>query len=772
MILWIRNFSFLLFVASAFGNAGLLSGEIYRLLAVLSLIVFLLTFGGALKSWRASRADAAPETRELFTYVVALAVVVVLAGLNRLFPVLWYFKSELAALQSSLAELIAREDRNLGPTAMALPALVSLIALAVVREWAAGQKRPARALLIVVVLYLVHLFYVVGLRYYAYWIANHRPAWEGLLLNSQHVFLLLGSAAYTLLDRSGPKKALAFFPGPGRRAAAAPLALALVTGAAAALLLGWAGPPQRANSRVMIYDGGFLNWNVPVHGVYGEHSAGMFGMLPSALQAVGFDVVVTDDLGALDAPDPPDCVVMINIQAFFEDEDKKSILDYVARGGGLLCLGDHTGVAGIRGPFNDILAPVGIEFVFDSATFFGSGWNDALECRVHPVNVGVASAEDLMLWVGASLEIDASARPVVVGRYGYSDIGDPANIQRAYLGNRRYDPSELLGDIVLVAEAGHGEGKVMVFGDTSGFQNLSLARGLDYAGRTIAYLSGDGGGWPGPRAQVGWLVLFIIFVLAASAWAGSFVPFVAAAVGLWLGTGLVTILNPPAESATPKYLEAGPEFKNSPSPHVRRDLAVIDFSHGGRYTLHAWQDKSIGGLEINLARCGYLPLIKERFPDLDPADVSTLVIIAPVRSYDGDEIDEIETFVEGGGRAIVTVGYEEFDGARELLHHFGLSVANVPLGRFETAPDSLTGGVRFHEAWPVLSDGSREVEVLLSKWDLPLAVRVRTGKGEIVVIGDSSFFYDVNLETREEYYAANVEFLRGLIEKNQAGRAR
>ena len=45
MRLWLRNASFLLFVASSLGVVGRLSAELYELLALLSFAVFLGTFG-------------------------------------------------------------------------------------------------------------------------------------------------------------------------------------------------------------------------------------------------------------------------------------------------------------------------------------------------------------------------------------------------------------------------------------------------------------------------------------------------------------------------------------------------------------------------------------------------------------------------------------------------------------------------------------------------------------------------------------------------------
>jgi hypothetical protein len=47
-------------------------------------------------------------------------------------------------------------------------------------------------------------------------------------------------------------------------------------------------------------------------------------------------------------------------------------------------------------------------------------------------------------------------------------------VDRSYLGDRRHNPGEKIGDLVLVAEARYGNGRMLVFGDTSPFQNGAL----------------------------------------------------------------------------------------------------------------------------------------------------------------------------------------------------------------------------------------------------------------------------------------------------------
>jgi len=70
-----------------------------------------------------------------------------------------------------------------------------------------------------------------------------------------------------------------------------------------------------------------------------------------------------------------------------------------------------------------------------------------------------------------------------------SDWGDYLNVDRAYLGDYVYNPGEQLSDVILVAGAYYGDGKVIVFGDTTPFQNPALLQSYPYLHNVFAWLS-------------------------------------------------------------------------------------------------------------------------------------------------------------------------------------------------------------------------------------------------------------------------------------------
>ena len=719
-------------------------------------------------------AERAPRglRAELNALVAAFAIVVLFAELDRLLPLVWHAQQAIAALLSNVSARLAHEPRNLGPTAMGLPILGALLAFVLGRAAAGPEDGKPRAVTAVAALAAVHLGYLVLLTPYAAWMGRHYPTHEHLVLNSQWLFFLIGALTLALVNHVSARRAEArCVAGLSTPTATEPAPFSwrgvgkdsrLVTGFCLGIMLvllfGRHAAPPDAPVRVLLYDAGYTNWEVPGHGRYGEHSAGMFGVLPGLLQAAGHHVERSADLGRLDAQEPPDCLVLINIQEYFKPADKERVLRFVHNGGGLLCLGDHTGVAGIRGPFNDLLSGLGIRLAFDSATFFASGWSNALERRNHAVNRGVVNDEDYQIWVGASLEIEPTVAPVIVARYGWSDLGDMSNVERAYLGDRRYNPNELLGDLVLAAEARYGRGKVLMFGDTSTYQNLSLPRSSVFVRRSIEHLAHPGGAAPGAGPQVVALVLLAALLGLVTGGGTFMLPIGAVCAGLLAAsTGLAVFARAPAPAPL-DCSRAAPLSATDAAHEQLTGTAIVDRSHGGRFDLRAWNDQSIGGLTLNLMRDGLFPIVSERFPDRELDRADAVFVIAPQRSYAPDERRTLRRFMERGGKLIVCVGGEDLDGARELLRDYEFGVRPLPMAHFRTGPDKTD--LAFLDAWSL--ECPRAAHVLVRQWGEPVVASLDVGQGQIVLIGDSRFLLNRNLEGRESWFPGNIALLSAL----------
>jgi hypothetical protein len=145
-------------------------------------------------------------------------------------------------------------------------------------------------------------------------------------------------------------------------------------------------PPDPGDRRVAFRDSAMADQDMYEHGKYGAAAlpdGAQFGvfrklMLPHG----GWEEVTPDALLAGNRG----VYVVINPEASFGTVEHARIWGFVARGGSLLVLGDHTDIGGTRGPLNQLLEPVGIAFNFDSAMPLDaeSQWFNCIDRYPHP----------------------------------------------------------------------------------------------------------------------------------------------------------------------------------------------------------------------------------------------------------------------------------------------------------------------------------------------------------------------------------------------------
>jgi len=518
-------------------------------------------------------------------------------------------------------------------------------------------------------------------------------------------------------------------------------ACALVVGAAAIGMVVNA-PVTRADQRVLIVDTGDIEHDLPDFDSFGLESAGRFGLLPIYLRARDYDVAVVEELGTDDLEESG-TLVLINIRERLDSEVEEAIWKFVENGGSLLVAGDHTGTNVIREPSNRLLERVGISLRFDSAISVREDWVDGVIMRPHPVLYGVEQ-EELQVLIGASLGVESPASAVLVGRDGFSDVGDIDNVTGGYLGDMRFVPGEQLGDVCLVAQASYGRGKVLVFGDTTTFQNPSIPRSFRFIDNIFGWLSsrGDASLWAGVRIISAFaLVVGLVLVLVIAGKSPHVVAVSAVVLGAVLVvSGLVHGAARPTDSYAAPY-------------------AVVDVSHFEQAVLQK-SPEALDGLVVNLLRNGYTPFLMREFDAGFLGGSNILVTPTPLAPFSSSELDEIERYVEDGGLLIVTSGNERRVGAEDLLERFGMSVGAVPLGQATSTLGPET--MHFWSAWPVECD-SADVEVVADVWDYPVILYRARGEGGVLAVGDGSFLLNKNLEDVYEYNAHNISFLRALL---------
>jgi len=512
------------------------------------------------------------------------------------------------------------------------------------------------------------------------------------------------------------------------------------------LLLGiYRDAGDRRKGAILFYDRGYLNWDIPVFGRYGGRSGGMFGLLPRFVEALGYPAK-KDSLLSEKTLEGVRTVVVINLQKKIPQVEKEALWEFVRKGGSLLAMGDHTALAGIREPLNDLLEPMGIGLNFDSAIPLRSKWLGCYRWEIHPMRKSVRSDEEIGISVGASLFVRGVGRPLIWGQYGFADKGNPNNEWNAYLDNMQYDPDEPIGDLVLVAEAPYGKGKVLVFGDTSSFQNAPIAQGYRFLASLFEWLDRPGGGPPGVPRQILSLLLIGLGLLVAKRGG------VARSAITWLliGTGAVLGIHL-AEKVSPRSAVS-----------IRDRIAVVDLSHLPRIAGLYWTEQGAGGLLYNLMRNGYLPLAVKEF-EWEWCRPQLIIEVAPARPFSKGEVEKLEAFMREGGSVLLAVGWDDGGASWPLLKQMGFRLRNIPLGPVPV--DQNSAGIQLVDAWPIEIIDSTGVKVLCQAWRYPVIVSRQVGKGQFLLIADSQFLLNRNLEGLQIYNEKNIKFLKGLLKR-------
>jgi hypothetical protein len=449
---------------------------------------------------------------------------------------------------------------------------------------------------------------------------------------------------------------------------------------------------------------------------------------------------------------------------------------FVRGGGSLLVLGEHTtrerdGTS----RFNEALEPTEMRVAFDSATFAVGGWLQSYETIIHPATAGIPDdLNQLGVVIGASIEAGWRARPIIVGRWGWSDIGDEGSSSRAMMGNDLYDPGERLGDILLAAEQPLGKGNIVAFGDTSSLTNGINVGSHVFTSRLFTCLAGDSA-----RAFARWrmalsLLLAVAIVVLLIRYL-SLQAITIVAVGLAASFAVSVAIT----SRTWSVLPDGRR-------HSPNNLAYIDASHVEANSGESWRGDGVGGLVLTLMRNGYITLSLPRLDSESLARAGLLISIAPRRAFSHAERAAVGEFVKQGGSLVIMAGYDDAGPSSSLLSEFGFAVGAdkndtrepVPMGHFKspylrsqsrqgTLPGEQRVYVRFHAAWPITCNDPAAQVIAYGKDNLPVIILRRVGAGKVVVIGDTDFATNNNLEIEDgqafEGLRENADFWRWFI---------
>ncbi|MDH7507006.1 MAG: hypothetical protein QHH15_04370, partial [Candidatus Thermoplasmatota archaeon] len=206
---------------------------------------------------------------------------------------------------------------------------------------------------------------------------------------------------------------------------------------------------------------------------------------------------------------------------------------------------------------------------------------------------------------------------------------------------------------------------------------------------------------------------------------------------------------------------------------ISKNVVYIDASHNQRFNLESFTEKSINGLILNLNRNGYQPIILREFQQEKIKKSKLLVLNAPTKSFTNDEVEFLDQYMLNGGFIILATGYPDKQAVEKILKKYELDVLNTPIGPFpyvEENPEKYENEPRFVDSWPIIFNQEKGQSFYNFTWynEYHLMVFVKQGKGGILVIGDSQYLLDKNIESIYDYWPGNIILLKNIIDEFKA----
>ena len=717
-----------------------------------------------------------------------VSVAVIIFGLYRLaytsMPMVWSLSDRLGRALGNIGGLITQESVYTGATFAGLDFLVLMIVLCVLLLVSSAKPRKARAIYSFLGIMGGHLCYLIVLSLVPNTLTFiPEPAgqtgwtWAGLFHKSLPWNLPVLALIIHLTVITAMLRWYQWAPDNSEDIASVPIhakrmkyillpAVLILAVLAPAVLTLFPNKLSLQGKKIVFYEKGFLNWLKPEHGQYGRLSSGMYGMLPVYIESLGATSLISPDLSPEDISGA-DLLVLLFPDESWADGQLERIWDFVREGGSLLVMGEHTTLDN-KGSnrFNEVLEPTGIHVEFDSATFAVGGWLQSYQAIAHPATIGVPDERNQFgVVIGASLETGQSARPILVGQWGWSDLGDQGS-SRAMMGNGQYDPGEKLGDLILAAEQPLGKGRVIAFGDTSSLTNGINVSSYVFTSRLFGYLASDTRNAHSVGRQLSGIFICILLT-ALLVWNP----------GQWKTIIVILCFSGSLIVSNKISRRAGEIFPDG-SYKTPNNLAYVDSSHLEAYSPESWRPDGIGGLMLTLMRNDYLALSLAEFTAERIKKADLLISVAPSRSFSGKEQELVRDFVTNGGTFIIMVGLDRAEPSRSLLSRFGFTIGTpepdlpepAAMGHFKS-PYLSSGGqqvfVRFHAAWPVYCNDPNARIIAYGQNDTPVIIIRPLGDGKVVVIGDTCFAMNKNLEWEDgqpfEGMRENADFWRWFI---------
>lgn len=683
--------------------------------------------------WRTDGGDSAAAIERAMILVVTCFS----AGLLLSTAAGYYLEEWLTSAVSATASLFLPGSTDLGPTFSGTRAAVA--AAVAVAAWGQTNWRLPAALGISAVAASACVAVVARLMpefgSSAGWFAGGLVAAQLPWLSA----VIVAGGGFLLMKKANESE-------PGCRRAAVAMLLA-----GAAVLASMPASPRPSSQSIYFYEPGYQNWERPDSEFVntGNYSAGMMGTLPDFSRAAGMRAEVGEDLSR-EKLEKFDTLVFLNQSDDLPEGAAERIESWVANGGRLVVVGDHTFLIENEGKkarifLNDPMPFADIRFPNNSADYLTHGFKGATTTcglgQSHACSEGNPSA----VAIGAGLEVEWPARPLVIGRYGFNDAGvtEPG---AGFIGDLIWNAGERLGDVVLLATQSHGKGDVLVVGDTTGVTNI----GRSFTWRTWSMLlRGD----YGESRWTYWLSGLALLACGLCSMRRTRL----IASGL-VATSVVAI----AATTSGRTLIDDDALNESTVP-----IGIIDTSTRPAGRLGDWEFTGRLAQMNTLVRCGRIPVfasVTEAAP-MEAADV--ILVTAPQVDPGKAWTESIVQWVERGGHLIISASYPDVHNIKHLLDDIGVSFDGHLLGALRADMGVVDGRrqrIDLAEPWRLQFEVSTWTPLVYSGNGVAVGGR-DLGAGQVTVIGDGTFLTNEYLEFRGGANLDNLHVLKLLIER-------
>lgn len=430
-----------------------------------------------------------------------------------------------------------------------------------------------------------------------------------------------------------------------------------------------------------------------------------------------------------------DVLVIKTPTARYTADEVAAVVQFVAAGGSLLLIGDHTNVFDMSTCLNDIARHFGFTFRNDLLFRVGTPYKQRYRTALvpHPI---VQHVRQLDFAVSCSIDPGSSPGRMAIRSVGLYNL-PPAYQESNYHPQAEYRSYMQYGAWCQMWSTCYGRGRVVAFADSTLFSNFctfqpgkaELLRGMLewlnhgslFDRRAFKYLLGIPWGLAGLLAGGAGLGYGR---RVRGAWAA----LVAAGLAGW-AVGAVTVIGvqrwalpvPPVHTALRHVV-------------IDRTLSEVKL-HTGAFS-DGKEGEGYGLFEEWIPRVGnYL----SRGVDEDAFAGDALVIICPTRSVPQWYVDRLVQYVEAGGRVLV-VDAPGVEGttANSLLWPFGLESTR-------TLESAAEGKLKWRELNEIPWDASCEItggEPLASWEGHTVAARARYGRGMVTVVGFGDLLHD------------------------------